>query len=1093
MPEITLPSIVKKNVYRHFTAFSEKVNRIRFESELEGLESDNSHYIIVKNGNADKILIAFRGASKNIYKEYNFIVELEYEYSQNEYMNEELINKLLQTSVWIKHPNLDILNENNKTPDEIIGSWNNSFLFKQKTEIDDGLRKPQLGAVFSVLSHWTYSKEPAIVVMPTGTGKTETMLSILIATKIERLVVVVPTDALRDQISNKFITLGLLKDFGVVNKNVIKPIVGILKKIPTLDEVDVIFETCNVIVSTMAIFGKCDEGAQIRFAARSSHLFIDEAHHSPADTWNNFKEKFRLKSIVQFTATPFRNDDKKLEGKTVYNYPLKKAQEEEYFKTIKFLPVSEYYIEKADQVIAEKAVAKLQEDLADGLDHILMARVKNTVRADKVFEIYQKYSHLNPIKIYSSLPNKELKEAKRKILNKEARIIVCVDMLGEGFDMPELKIAAFHDIKKSLAITLQLAGRFTRSRNDLGDATFIANIAEPSVTEELNQLYEHDSDWNLLLPDLAQNINKEQEKFWDFIANFKDRPSEYPLHLLKPALSTIIFKVEANEWHPEEFRNGLRGIDSYEVVKSVLNSTDQVLVIILGRHVPVKWGNIENLKTVEWDLLIAYFNNDKGLLFIHASNTNSYYKEFAAKIIDDPILIKGSNMFRSFANINRLRFHNVGLKKAIGKMESFTSRFGSDIAPMLNPIEIGKSIKSNIFGVGYEDGVKVNIGCTHHGRVWSMRSNNINTWMEWCNKVVDKITDETINPDSVIMGALKPKPIFERPSVISFAIEWPEIIYKEYIYDTTLKIDDEPSIPIWLSELNIIESSFENNIIFQIDFGHHSLKFEMQLTGDIENSDYKFISLSKYKIFIEFGSKQVLIEDFFNDFPPTIYFVDGSMLEGNFYTIIEPSLLFKKNELIQWGWQSINIRKESQGIEKDSLSIQWKVIEWIKSNKNYDIIIDDDDKGEVADVVCFKVNEDLTTLSIDLYHCKFSSNDNSGVRLKDFYEVCGQAQKSVKWLENTDALFSSLLKRNAVRLEKSGVDRFELGGQKELEIIRKRARKDLRIKLKMIIVQPGLSYTNVTDESDILNLLGVVKSYLHETWQAGLEVICNKD
>jgi hypothetical protein len=31
-------------------------------------------------------------------------------------------------------------------------------------------------------------------------------------------------------------------------------------------------------------------------------------------------------------------------------------------------------------------------------------------------------------------------------------------MLGEGFDMPELKIAAFHDIKKSLAITLQLAG-----------------------------------------------------------------------------------------------------------------------------------------------------------------------------------------------------------------------------------------------------------------------------------------------------------------------------------------------------------------------------------------------------------------------------------------------------------------------------------------------------------------------------------------------------------------------------------------------------------------------------------------------------------
>jgi superfamily II DNA or RNA helicase len=54
-------------------------------------------------------------------------------------------------------------------------------------------------------------------------------------------------------------------------------------------------------------------------------------------------------------------------------------------------------------------------------------------------------------------------------------------MLGEGFDLPELKIAAFHDIRKTLAVTLQLAGRFTRARHDLGDATFIANLADVDV------------------------------------------------------------------------------------------------------------------------------------------------------------------------------------------------------------------------------------------------------------------------------------------------------------------------------------------------------------------------------------------------------------------------------------------------------------------------------------------------------------------------------------------------------------------------------------------------------------------------------------
>ena len=39
-------------------------------------------------------------------------------------------------------------------------------------------------------------------------------------------------------------------------------------------------------------------------------------------------------------------------------------------------------------------------------------------------------------------------------------------MLGEGFDLPELKIAALHDVKKSLPVTLQFTGRFTRTKYD---------------------------------------------------------------------------------------------------------------------------------------------------------------------------------------------------------------------------------------------------------------------------------------------------------------------------------------------------------------------------------------------------------------------------------------------------------------------------------------------------------------------------------------------------------------------------------------------------------------------------------------------------
>lgn len=86
-----------------------------------------------------------------------------------------------------------------------------------------------------------------------------------------------------------------------------------------------------------------------------------------------------------------------------------------------------------------------------------MARCEDKYRADEVFEIYSQYTDLNPIKIYSNLKGQS--NIKQNIIDKQHQIIVCVDMLGERFDLPELKIAAFHDVRKSLPITLQFAGR----------------------------------------------------------------------------------------------------------------------------------------------------------------------------------------------------------------------------------------------------------------------------------------------------------------------------------------------------------------------------------------------------------------------------------------------------------------------------------------------------------------------------------------------------------------------------------------------------------------------------------------------------------
>ena len=65
--------------------------------------------------------------------------------------------------------------------------------------------------------------------MPTGTGKTETMLAWLVAQRPERVLVVVPSTALRDQIATKFETLGILQLEGIVDRSALRPRVGRLE------------------------------------------------------------------------------------------------------------------------------------------------------------------------------------------------------------------------------------------------------------------------------------------------------------------------------------------------------------------------------------------------------------------------------------------------------------------------------------------------------------------------------------------------------------------------------------------------------------------------------------------------------------------------------------------------------------------------------------------------------------------------------------------------------------------------------------------------------------------------------------------------
>lgn len=1045
----------------------------------------------------EPFVITFGGVNYLLTSNESLDIPDEYEYAllvTKQPRNKDLEAGTIKVKRWLKHPKFK-----NLSPNQVVSSWENKFKFIQEDEVNSikGLRPPQMGALYSILSHLQNPEDKGIVVMPTGTGKTETMLATLVSNRCNKLLVSVPSDSLRMQISEKFITLGLLKEYGIVEEDCHNPIVGIINSgITDIGVLRDFISKVNVVVTTMDILTDSSIDAKTLFPQEFSHFFVDEAHHSEAQTWKELIERFDKEKVFLFTATPYRNDGKNLQGKIIFNFSLRKAQEQRYYKQINYLPIREYNRKLADEKIAERAVQQLREDIANGYKHIIMARCKDKTRAKEVFKHYEQYEDLNPVMVYTNIGGLDKKiEAIKK--GGEHSIIVCVNMLGEGFDLPNLKIAAIHDERQSLPITLQFIGRFTRtSYSELGNASFITNIAYPPIHEELDELYAKNADWNLILPRLNENATQKEIDFRNFLDEFRHLDkSKIPFQSIRPALSTVMYNNYSAEWNPLNWKEGISNLDSYEHQYSD-NSTN-TLVIILGKISNVDWGNFEVVKNLQWDIIIVYWDL--------RPNVNRVFVNTSIKGLSKDRLIEavfntqaskskmtGMSVFRVFHDVKRLALFNVGARK-LGQDLTFQNFIGKAVQDSIKPLEQGTMIKNNVFGVGYSEGEKMSLGCSVSGKIWSYLRGNLSELTCWCKDVGDKVANENIDPNVVLKNTLEIEKIISRPQIVPVMVDWNPDMYD--FSETRFEIRvNGIAYDLSNSELNIVEGDVANPLQFSFVTSEVSIVFEIELgVVDVNGQNtpyYKIIKRTNIDAVVFHGGTQQSIESFLQEFAPTIWFADGSQLfQNNYIKEKTEADIIPLDNIITDNWVGVNLRHESQDIApyvQDS--IQYYFINKIRND--FDIVYDDDGKGEIADIVGIK---DLPThIEIHLFHLKGAVRGAVSNDINNFYHVCGQAQKSLNWkykFRKGKDFFDHLFKRKEKLLNGATCSRFIKGTEEDLENVLIAAKWEKETKFYICIVQPALSKANAS--RDILQLLGNTYHYLHTLGNIELVVYSN--
>lgn len=625
-------------------------------------------------------------------------------------------------------------------------------LFAQKMD-NKGLYKNQIGAIGAALAHFSTKNEPALITMPTGTGKTAVMVVLSYVMSANKILIITPSQLVREQIVETFRKPQILIEKGILSRKHLPRVYELTTTITDKSLWDKILKNYDVIVGIPKTLNKIIKSENTINRDVFDLLFVDEAHHSRANSWANILSYFSKTKQILLTATPFRRDNKNIKARLIYHYSLKQAFEDKLFSKIIFTPVNTNLFASADD--KNIAIAKKAESVYNSRahhDHRIIIRTDRKTDAEKLFEIYQNHTQLKLALIHSDLGRSTIKSRIKDLTNGQIDGVICVDMMGEGYDYPALKIAAVHIPHKSLAITLQFIGRISRTNIIEGNvATVIAGEHEFKI--DSHKLYKEDTkDWSIILPDLHKSKIQKTEDEQEFFDSFEDatQTSENTSIDYEEAMS--LDDDDLNPFFHAKVYKILRPLSSTEenIIIDIYKTIDftgteylknpvirhhhiseqyEVAVYIISELRKPDWYvKDERLQDIKNELFIIYYNRQNSMLFICATiKENELYEHIASQYLEPGAIydmIPMPHLKRVMAGWSDPKIYNIGMKsrKTRGNGESYKLIMGSLAQTGVLPSDKYGYTRGHSFGGGFDSILQkdVLLGISTSSKVWSL-------------------------------------------------------------------------------------------------------------------------------------------------------------------------------------------------------------------------------------------------------------------------------------------------------------------------------------------------------------------------------------
>lgn len=882
-----------------------------------------------------------------------------------------------------------------------------------RTRQDPDWRQPQFGALSAISAHWSLPTiEPALISLPTGTGKTAVAMATPYLARARRVLVIVPSTDLRRQTMEGFESQGILLRVGALTGSERPSVLEVTKRVSswaTLSAADVVVALPNSMSPSL-------------YASNPppSDLFdlvvIDEAHHSPAPTWRTILDYFHGAKAVLLTATPYRRDGQRLPGRMVYQYPLRQAIEDGVYRKIEavILPPSSVTDRSAlDAQIADEVVRLLAE--TEHASSTLLIRASKRERADSLATLYRARG-LRVQVLHSGVGVSARTSIVQNLRSGSLRAVVVVGMLGEGFDLPSARILAYHDKHKSLAATAQIVGRLARAHPAYPQQSKVVTVRDVDVYPELQgvvrALYDEDADWGAILPgviddEIAADIDNRA-----YVQALQHAPPALSLESLQPIRRSSLRELAVGSSPkafdtgsvPDELSEG-RVLRGSTIIYSAFDVPGKTLILVTSIVTRPKWHDDPGLDSVAYGLHLFSLRQPprsdlSALLFVNSDDGSLTRDVLKILAIDDAVKAPDpGRLSEAFDSLSRESVSSIGVRTTYAGRgtPSYRMFVGTGVDRGLRDADTAfSSLGHAMIQTSDADGSFTAGVATAKGKYWETRYAHLREYMEF----VSALAARYWFPPASTTGQLLPqvsrgKRLLTWPIVDPLAAEFDFGLIGtgwHTVGGTPLdRLEIRAGRPVTATQvlpLEVVE--FETTGPRSIWRGQQDIDGVVQARGP--------------DITVQHGlGMTTQLSDLMTDRPPTIFFLNGTTVIGGLQFDSRARSRALPDEFLEpLDWTGVNIRAETRSRASKharGISVHERLERYLSSGatrRAHRWIICNDGAGEIADYLVIEIKDKRTHVS--LWHAKFAHGARAAVRIKDLEEVAAQAIKSRRWI-----------------------------------------------------------------------------------------------